>query len=202
MSAGTGALPALTHHQAAPARWAPRAIVVLALLPLVALARDAWTGGLGLDPAETVSRHTGFWALRLLLLSLALGSLARASGRSALSRLARPLGLCAFLYASLHLSAYAGLQENLSPTGALRQLIARPDLQLGLAAFLLLLATAAGSMDGVRGRLPRLRVGGLASAAAIVALLHFLWLAPRDAYEPLLAAAAVLALAAGRGQPQ
>ena len=55
-------------------RKAAKVVVFLAaLVPQALLIRGAITGNLGVNPAETIQLETGRWALKFLLLSLAIG---------------------------------------------------------------------------------------------------------------------------------
>src|SRR5690606_41791533 len=56
------------------------AVWVLALVPLVLLARDAFLDQLGAEPIKEITHRTGWWALALLLTSLAITPLRRLSG--------------------------------------------------------------------------------------------------------------------------
>ena len=55
-------------------------MVLVGLLPLIALAVGGLTVGLGADPIERITHVTGEWALRLLIVSLAITPLRRLGG--------------------------------------------------------------------------------------------------------------------------
>jgi len=80
-------------------------IFILALAPLARLATGAlfFPDWLGANPAEFITRATGDWTLRFLLLTLAVTPLRRLLGWPWLLRLRRMLGLFAFFYALVHL---------------------------------------------------------------------------------------------------
>ena len=59
-----------------------------------------------MNPAETITRSTGDWALRFLLLTLAITPLRQVTGWASLVRFRRMLGLFCFFYALVHVSSY------------------------------------------------------------------------------------------------
>lgn len=150
--------------------------------------------GLGADPIETLLRHSGWWALALLVATLAITPLRRLVRRSELALLRRPLGLGAFLQATLHLGVYAGLDQGFAPDVLWEDLTKRPFIALGALAWLLLAPLALTSTQGWMRRLGRSwgRLHLLIHPAALCGLIHFYWSA-REAklqrYEPLLFAA-------------
>ncbi|MGO4777839.1 sulfoxide reductase heme-binding subunit YedZ, partial [Lysobacter sp. 2RAB21] len=78
----------------------------LALTPAAILAwqiREEFltgSGGLGADPIAAIEHRLGLWALRLLLIALAVTPLRQLTGQAVLLRFRRLLGLYAFFYAS------------------------------------------------------------------------------------------------------
>ena len=80
-------------------------VFVLCLLPLIWLGWRAATGGLGVNPIEAVNRFLGDWALRLLLISVAVSPVKEILGWPLVMRFRRMLGLFAFFYVALHLSS-------------------------------------------------------------------------------------------------
>ena len=91
------------------------ALFALALVPLARLVVAAFTGGLGVNPIEFVTRSTGTWTLSLLLITLAVTPLRRVTGWNWLIRLRRMLGLFAFFYACLHFTTYVWLDQFFDP---------------------------------------------------------------------------------------
>jgi sulfoxide reductase heme-binding subunit YedZ len=171
------------------------ALVGLGLAPLAALAVGALRGGLGANPVETVTHVTGEWTLRLLLATLAVTPLRRLLGRPGLAPWRRTLGLLAFTYASLHFSTYLALDLTFD-FGALAEDVAkRPYITVGFTAFCLLVPLAATSTRAMVRRLGRrwATLHRLVYVAAILGVVHFLWLVKADRREPLVYAA-VLAL--------
>lgn len=177
-----------------------RALIwVLALAPFALLVWDGFTGGLGAEPIEEATHRTGKAALVLLLATLAVTPVRRLGGWNALVRVRRLLGLFAFFYASLHLLVYLFDQE-LTPAYIVEDVAEHPYVMAGLAAFLLLVPLALTSTRGMIRRLGRRwqALHRLVYPAALLAVLHFLWLVKQDVREPLLFGAALLLLLALR----
>lgn len=162
------------------------------LLPALPLLRLAWgllrndTGILTARPVEHLIDACGWWALACLTASLAITPLRRFLGGAGAIRLRRPLGLWAFAYACLHLSAYVGLAQGFS-LGDLRADAAKhPFVWLGLATWLCLLPLALTSTRGWQRRLgPRwVRLHRLAYLAGGLAVAHFAWQAKAGWRDP------------------
>jgi len=169
-------------------RWGKGLGFILCLTPLALLADLTLRGDLGPNPVETLSQGTGDWALRLLLLTLALGPLARLPGLTWLRRFGRHLGLFAFFYALVHLAIYLVLDRTLNWEDIGSDLTDRPYILAGLGAFAPLIPLAVTSTRKWRERLGPAwhRLHRLAYVSAGLGVLHFLWLAKADLREPLL----------------
>jgi sulfoxide reductase heme-binding subunit YedZ len=179
-------------------RFVVKPVVFLAgLVPLALLVWRALYGELGANPIETLSRATGDWTMRFLLLTLAIRPLRRLSGWEALVRLRRMLGLYAFFYACLHLLVYAGLDLFFDPVAILNDVAKRPYVTVGFASFLLLVPLAATSTRAAMRRLGGRRwqrLHRLVYLATAGGVLHELWLVKSDIREPLLYALAAALL--------
>lgn len=158
------------------------------LYPLLRLAWGAWSGGLGANPIEAITRGTGKWALVFLLITLAVTPLRRLTGRNGVIRFRRMLGLFAFLYASLHLLTYAWLDQFFDLPEIVKDIAKRPFITAGFLAFLILVPLAATSSAAMIRRLGRSwqRLHRLVYASAAAAVIHFLWLVKADTRRPLL----------------
>lgn len=176
--------------------WLVKALVhALALLPLASLLLDVGRDALGADPVQALTHRSGDWALRLLLAALAVTPLRRISGWNVLARLRRMIGLYAFFYASLHLSVYLVLDLGGYWAQLFEDVVKRPYITVGFAAWLGLLALAATSTTAVMRRMGRhwTRLHRVVYAVGVLAVLHYLWLVKADLREPILYAA-ILAL--------
>jgi sulfoxide reductase heme-binding subunit YedZ len=170
----------------------------LALWPLVSLVRGAVDDTLGADPVAAITHATGDWALRLLLLSLAMTPLRRLLGRPWPIRFRRLVGLYSFFYACLHLATYLVLDLGGYWAQVFDDIVKRPFITVGFSAWLLLLPLALTSTRGWIRRLGRRwgQLHRLVYVAAILGVLHFVWLVKSDLREPLVYAT-VLALLLG-----
>ncbi len=190
--------PTLLHNPSAATVGRIKALLfVLCLLPLAASLWQALSGQ-AVNPVETLTRDSGSWALNLLLAGLAITPLRRLGAPGWLLRLRRMLGLYAFFYASVHLLIYLWLDQLFDWAAIVHDIIKRPFITVGMAAFALLLPLAITSTDGWLRRLKRRwgQLHRLVYPLALLAVLHYLWLVKRDLTEPLLYAA-VLALLLG-----
>lgn len=172
--------------------WFKRALFVVALVPLAAIVAAGVQGELGPNPVETVIRHFGEWALRFLVLTLAVTPLRRLAGWNQLARLRRMIGLYAFFYAALHLASYVVLDKSLLIEEVLDDLTERPYIMVGMGAFALMVPLAATSLDRAVRRLGGRRwrqLHRLAYVAAVGGVIHFWWLVKADIAEPLIYAA-------------
>ena len=166
-------------------------VVHLAALAPLALLLLAWTGDrLGANPIREITLRTGRYALALVLLSLASTPLYLLTGLAAIRRLRKPLGLYAFLYVTIHLLTYVGLDFGFNLSFLWPELTQQPFIQVGLIAFLILLPLAITSTRGWIARLGKnwKRLHRLVYLAAALAVLHFFWIVKGDWRRPALAA--------------
>jgi sulfoxide reductase heme-binding subunit YedZ len=175
-------------------------IFVAALIPLGVLVWSGFNDGLGANPVEYITRDTGGWGLRFLIVTLAVTPLRRVSGWQSLIRLRRMLGLFAFFYLCLHFLTYMVLDAFFDVAYILDDILKRTYITLGFTAFCLLIPLAATSTNAMVRRLGGQRwrrLHRLVYLAAAAGCLHFLWQVKADATEPLiyLAVLALLLLA-------
>ncbi len=180
-------------------RWqtaAQVAVHLLALLPLAVLIWDGLHDRLTANPVQAMTFRTGKTALVLLVLSLACTPLSALFGLRQAVKWRRPLGLYAFLYAALHFLIFAVLDYGLDAV-LLREAIFEKRYALaGFAAFLLLIPLAITSTRGWMRRLGQTwkRLHRLVYVAALLVIVHYVWLVKADRREPLLWGAAVALL--------
>ncbi|MBU0770814.1 MAG: sulfoxide reductase heme-binding subunit YedZ [Gammaproteobacteria bacterium] len=181
--------------------WIWRAVWLACLLPLLLLVADALRDALGANPIEFITRATGDWTLRMLLLTLAVTPLRHLTGWHWLVRLRRTLGLYAFFYGCLHLTTYLWLDQFFDAGSIIKDIIKRPFITTGFAAFTLMLPLAATSTNGMIRRLGgRLwqRLHRLVYAVGVLGVAHYWWLVKKDITEPLIYATILAALFALR----
>lgn len=165
----------------------PVVVFLLCLVPLARLVLGAADGSLGADPAETIMLSTGEWALRLLLLTLLVSPLRSWTGWGRIFRVRRMLGLYAFFYASIHLVAFSQFYLGWSFAALAEELVERPYITVGFAAWLLLLPLALTSTRAMQRRLGRnwARLHRLVYPVAVLACCHLLWQVRSDLGEAL-----------------
>jgi methionine sulfoxide reductase heme-binding subunit len=166
------------------ARRLPTSVVyVLGLVPFAFLIWGAVFGGLGPDPVKAIERDLGEWGLRFLLASLAITPLRRVGLN--LIRFRRAMGLLAFAYVALHLTAWVWLDMGLRWSEMAADLTKRPFVILGMVGFLVMVPLAATSWNGaIRrmgaaawGRLHRLAYVAILAGLAHLVLLSKVWTA-------------------------
>ncbi|HNP71790.1 MAG TPA: protein-methionine-sulfoxide reductase heme-binding subunit MsrQ [Kouleothrix sp.] len=187
----------------APATWLRIAVHIGALIPLALIVWDAYRGHLTANPIQDITFRTGKTAITLLVLSLVCTPLNTLFGLKFVLPSRRPLGLYAFFYVCLHLLIFAVLDYGLD-WGLIQQTIAEKRYVLvGFAAFLLLLPLAATSTKGWMRRLGKRwkQLHRLVYLAAILAVVHFVWLVKADIREPLVYGAILALLLALRLAP-
>ncbi len=154
---------------------------VLTVLLFLPLAQWVWLlshNHLGINPAETLIRASGEWALRLLLLTLCIRPLRVWFGLSALLRLRRRIGLICYAYALLHLLCYVVLDQGLDGALIAADILKRPFVWVGFVAFVLLSALALSSNNASIRRLGAgnwQRLHRLIYLIGILVILHFVW---------------------------
>ena len=175
-------------------------IFVAGLGPLALLIRGMVTGDLGVNPAETIQLETGRWALKFLLLSLAVTPVRRLTGWNPIIQFRRMLGLFAFFYACCHFTAYWAFDLNFAFGAMAGDVLKRPFIALGFTALLLLLPLALTSTKGWIRRLGRRWVAlhRLVYVAAILAVVHFALKVKVFTGDPVIYAAVLTVLLAFR----
>ena len=154
-------------------------IFLLCLLPLAYLVRGVVTHNLGANPAETLIRSLGEWTLNFLCITLAVTPLRHLTGRAEFVRFRRMLGLFTFFYVCLHLLSYAWFDMGFDVADITRDIIKRPFILVGFAAFCLLLPLALTSFNRAIKTLGVKRWQLLHKAVYVIAalgLLHFWWM--------------------------
>ena len=168
--------------------WAKPVVHLLCLLPLLWLLVAIFTDGLGANPVEALTHETGQWALRLLLVTLALTPLRQWTGEGAWIRFRRMVGLYCYFYACCHFLIWFVADHALDLQTMLEDVIKRPYITLGFAAFVLLLPLAVTSNQAMLRRLGRRwkTLHRLVYLIAVLAVLHFLWLVKADYLEAII----------------
>ena len=176
-------------------------LLALGCGPLLWLVWRTFTDQLGANPAETLIRATGDWAIRGLCITLAVTPLRTVLGWPELARFRRLLGLLTFGYAALHLLCYAWFDMGLDWDDIAQDIAKRPFILVGFTAMLILLALAATSFNRAIRWLGAARWQTLhraVYAVAVLAVLHFWWMrSGKRLYGEVLVYALILAVLLG-----
>ena len=170
-------------------KWAKLAVFLFALLPFVFLVWGWFHNDLGPNPIEKLQHTTGDWTLRFLVFTLAVTPFRKIFNLPELIRFRRMFGLFAFFYVCLHLLTYLGPDQSFDVSAMLKDVVKRPFIFVGFAAFLCLIPLAITSTAGWIRRLGGRRwqqLHRLVYVAAILGVIHFKWLVKSDFRMPLL----------------
>ncbi|CAM5766326.1 protein-methionine-sulfoxide reductase heme-binding subunit MsrQ [Labrys miyagiensis] len=171
-------------------------VYVVGMLPAAWLFYLAFTDRIGADPVAQLEWGLGLWGLRFLILTLSITPL-RQIFRVNLLRYRRALGLVAFYYVMLHLGVWLWFDRGLDLHAVLIDILRRPYITIGMAAFAILVPLALTSNNwSIR------RMGGKAWAklhklvylAVALGALHFIMIKKVWMAEPLVYAAIVMVL--------
>jgi methionine sulfoxide reductase heme-binding subunit len=177
------------------------ALFLASLIPLIRLGWFGYSSQLGANPIEFITRSLGTWTLVFLLLTLSITPLRNLSGWSWLIKLRRMAGLFAFLYALLHFITYIWLDQFFDLQDIYKDVIKRPFITIGFAAFILLIPLAVTSTNAMMKKLGGRRwqmLHRLIYPIAIFAVLHYWWLVKKDITQPLIYATILTILLAYR----
>lgn len=171
-------------------------VVVAGLSPIAGLAGCAFTDKLGANPIEYVTHQTGTFALAFLIVTLAVTPVRRVTGWHDVIRVRRMLGLFAFFYASLHVLTWIVLDQFFDVRAMAADIVKRPYITAGMAAFLMMVPLALTSTTAMIRRLGRRwqTLHRLVYFAAVAGIVHFWWLVKADLSEPQRWAAALTVL--------
>lgn len=180
-------------------KWMKLPVFLLCLAPAGLLLWNFFRDELGANPIEFITRATGDWTLRFLLITLAVTPLRKTFALPNLIRFRRMLGLFAFFYALLHFTTYIWLDKFFDLAEMWKDVMIRRFITVGFAAFLLLIPLAITSTRGWIRRMGGKRWQWLHRAiyvSAACGVIHYYWLVKSDVRGPL-AYAAVLAVLLG-----
>ena len=182
-------------------RWTKVAVFLACLIPVGLLAWRAWHQDLGANPVEFITHATGDWAIRLLLVTLAVTPLRRLLGVAQVVRFRRMLGLFAFFYGCLHLLTYLWFDKDFDFRDMLADVVKRPFITIGSASLFFMLLLAVTSTAGWIKRLgPRRwqQLHRLVYLSGLAAVIHYYWLVKSDIRLPALYGAILAVLLVSR----
>ena len=163
---------------------------VLCILPLAWLLYLTFiTGNLGANPVEYIIRYLGDWALRFLLIALAVTPVRILTGWLMVARLRRMIGLYAFSYVLLHITGYVVIDHFFDWKTIWADIVKRTYITVGMAALLMLLPLAVTSTDGMIRRLAGERwrkLHRLVYPAGVAGVIHYFLMIKAGYQQPLL----------------
>jgi len=152
------------------------------------------TGQLGADPVKALEHGLGEAALYTLVAGLAITPLRRLAGVNLL-KFRRAMGLACFFFVVTHLLTWALLDVQ-RMTEVWADIVKRPYITVGMAAFILLIPLAATSNNWSVGRLGPVwrKLHWLVYPAALLGALHYVLLAKGLQLKPLMFLGVVIVL--------
>lgn len=179
-------------------------IYALGMVPAALLVAGIFTGGLGVDPVKTLEHETGELALKFFIASMCVTPLARFGGIRLL-KFRRALGLITFIYVTLHLIVWVGLDMTLLWEQMWRDIWKRPYITVGMVGFLLILPLAVTSNNASIKRFGAAgwqKLHRLAYPAILLGAIHYVMVQKVWEVEPLVYLAVISALLALRLVPK
>jgi len=163
-------------------------IFLVALVPLAFVVLKVIQNDLGPDPAQELAKLTGIWALRFLILALALTPLRLMTNQTEFVRNRRMLGLFAWFYATVHFMVWMTFLLEFRWGRIVAEIIERPFITVGFCSYVILFALAVTSPKFMVRKLGRnwKRLHRLVYLAAILAVIHLLWILRTDVGEAAL----------------
>jgi len=166
-------------------------LLIMALIyPGAWLIKKALGDELGVNPAEALIRQSGDLTINALCYLLLLSPLRELSGVVALARFRRILGLGVFGCVCLHVLSYAWFDMDFEWVDIWADVLKRPFIFVGFAAFVILSALALTSFNAAIRTLGAKRWRMLHKGVFVVValgLLHFYWMrASKHRFEDVI----------------
>ncbi len=163
-------------------------IFFMALIPFIWLLLKVFQNELGPDPAQALSIETGEWALRFLLLTLAITPFRQIFRVAEIARLRRMIGLFAFFYASIHFLSWMAFILAFRWLAIAEELVERPYITVGFLAYVILFLLGVTSTNSMVRRLGKnwKRLHKFVYVASILAIVHLLWILRTDVAEAVI----------------
>ena len=187
-------------------KWTKLGLFLLSLVPLGILLWLVWqaysTGNpteyVSANPIEYITHYTGDWTIRFICCTLCITPLRMLLNQPKITGFRRMLGLFAFFYGCLHLSAWIFLDPRQNTIAAIwEDIVKRRYITVGMLAFIAMVPLAITSTAGWVRRLTFKRwkqLHRLIYLTAVAAVIHYYWLVKSDVRLPLMYAAIVAIL--------
>ena len=162
-------------------------IFTVSALPVSLLVYSAVNQQLGADPAKEIVLELDTWAINFLWITLAITPVRKMFGWNWLAKYRRMMGLYSFVYAALHLLAFATFMVGWNWKILIIEITERPYAIVGFIALLLLLPLAVTSTKAMQRRLKKRwsTLHKLVYPIALLSLLHIIWQIRSDFSEAL-----------------
>lgn len=189
-------IPALPRRLHGPSIWA---LYVLGLCPAVWSFYQGATGGLGINPVKEFEHLLGLWALRFIILTLAITPLRDLFGINWI-RYRRALGLLAFYYVLMHFAVWMLLDLRLDVHAVIGDILKRPYITIGMVCLAALVPLAVTSNNYSIRKLGKLWIDmhHLIYPIALGGALHYFLAVKSITIGPFLHIAAIAVLLAYR----
>lgn len=164
-------------------------VFVLCCLPLAGLVYDILTYNISADPVEDITRVTGVWGLRLLIITLAITPLRIITKIGALVNLRRMLGVFSFFYILLHFLTWLVIDHYFDFGQIIKDVIERWYILFGSLAFLMMVPLAATSFNAAvrwMGGKRWIALHRLVYVLAPLGILHYYLLVKADITDPII----------------
>jgi methionine sulfoxide reductase heme-binding subunit len=162
---------------------------IACLWPFARLVYGAVTNNLGPDPTSNIALTTGYTALLLLIISLAVTPVRKLIPKLTwLIKFRRLLGLFAFFYATVHMLAWVALYSAFNVHAMVDDLTKRRFIWIGMITYLLLVPLAATSTNwSIRklGGKRWARLHSLVYVASVCGIVHYWWQVKPGVLSPL-----------------
>lgn len=178
------------------------AVLLLVSAPACWMALKWNMGWLSPKPVTDILRESGDWAMRMIVVVLAISPLRNATRWNKIIAVRRMLGLAAAFYTLLHLMFYF-IDQHFIWWRIATEIVIRLYLTIGFVALLIFVALAATSNDAMVKRIGAARWNSLhmlVYLATLLAIVHYFMQVRLKAYEPSLISGLLIMLAAYRLQ--
>ena len=164
-------------------------LFIILLVPSFIWMFQFFNGNLGVNPIENLMDKMGLMALRVIVLTLIISSLADIKSFKSIVVLRRMIGLFAFYYVCLHFLTYIVLDHFFDIKFIFKDIAKRPFITFGFISFVCLIPLAITSNKFSLRKLGYKiwkKIHYLIYIAAILSSLHFYMLVRANKTEPLI----------------
>lgn len=163
-------------------------VFCVCLIPFFYLFLQLLLNNLGPDPGDALSLETGEWTLRFLIATLAITPARQLAGIKSLNRYRRMIGLFVLFYAICHFLVFMMFILGFRWLALYQEILERPYITVGFSAFLILVALGVTSPKAMVRKLGKnwKRLHRLVYVAAVLGMVHMVWILRSDFGEALL----------------